>query len=126
MELHGTEQFIEAVRLFNEREFFACHDVLEEVWSQTLDDERDFLQGLIHAAVALFHFGEGNLAGARKVHDSAIRYLAGYGDSHAGIDLGRFRADFDVCFEPLLGAHHHYPQGVVLNHELIPMLRPVE
>ena len=38
-----------AIDLFNEREFFACHDVLEEIWAETLGTEREFYQGLIHA-----------------------------------------------------------------------------
>ena len=92
----------EAVRLFNEREYFDCHDVLEELWGETLGADRDFYQGLLHAAVSLFHLSEGNPAGARKMHASSLRYLAGYGGSFGGVDLDRLRADLVVCFEPLL------------------------
>jgi len=114
--------FEQAVQLFNEQEFFACHDVLEELWSETLGSDRFFLQGLIHAAVALFHFREGNLAGARKMHDSAVRYLSHYGTSHHGLDLARFREDFDSCFGPLLGTWQEYPFQIRLDLSLIPEL----
>jgi predicted metal-dependent hydrolase len=110
------------VELFNEQEFFACHDVLEELWSETLDEDREFLQGLIHAAVALFHFGEGNLGGARKMHDSASAYLTPFRPSRAGIDVDRFLREFDRCFALLLGAQSGYPQGVQLDPTLIPEL----
>lgn len=119
-------RFLESIELFNRQEFFACHDVLEEIWSETLSDEREFLQGLIHAAVALFHFSEGNLTGARKMHDSALRYLAPYGDSQNGVDLQAFRTDFDRCFKPLLGERDSYPRDVVLDDSLIPRLRIVD
>jgi len=117
-----AELFDQAIRLFNTGEFFACHDVLEEVWAETLGPERAFLQGLIHAAVSLFHFGEGNLAGARKMHDSACRYLAPCGPACGGIDLARFRVDFDACLAPLLGPWRDYPQDVFLDESKLPKL----
>ncbi|MEW4488311.1 DUF309 domain-containing protein [Thalassoglobus sp. JC818] len=121
-----NEQFRHAVSLFNRQEFFACHDVLEEIWSETLGEQREFLQGLIHAAVALFHFGEGNLGGARKMHDSTVRYLTPYLPECSGLDLATFLADFEVCFEPILGSHDSYPQGAEMNPELCPKLEFVE
>ncbi len=91
----------EAVRLFNEGEFFACHDVLEELWGEAVGEDRDFYQGLLHAAVSLFHLSEGNPAGARKMHASSLRYLADYGAMMHGINLDLLRADLTVCFESL-------------------------
>lgn len=114
----------QAVVLFNQREFFTCHDVLEELWSETLGTDRAFYQGLIHAAVSLHHFQEGNLTGARKMHDSAVRYLQEYGDRHRELDLNRFRKDFDRCFASLLNAGNTYPSGVTLDDSLIPLLHP--
>ena len=93
--------FDDAVRLFNEREFFACHDVLEELWGATLGEDRDFFRGMLHVAVSLFHLSEGNPAGARKMHVSSLKYLAGYGDQFYGIDLHQLRTDLHIHFEPL-------------------------
>ncbi len=111
-----------AVQLFSEQEFFACHDVLEELWSEAISEEKAFLQGLIHVAVALFHFGEGNLAGARKMHDSALRYLSAYPDDYYSIDLKRLKTDVSVCFQPLTQSDSGYPIGATLNSDLIPQL----
>ena len=93
--------FREAVRLFNAREYFACHDVLEELWGETLGADRDFLQGLLHVAVSLHHLSEGNPVGARKMHASSLRYLANYGRGFRGVDLDLLRSELQVCFEPL-------------------------
>ncbi|MFO1006115.1 MAG: DUF309 domain-containing protein [Planctomycetaceae bacterium] len=110
----------EAVRLFNEREYFACHDVLEELWGETVGADRDFYQGLLHAAVSLFHLSEGNPAGARKMHASSLRYLAGYGAAFSGIDLDQLRADLAVSFEPLRAG---IPAGFVApDLETLPLL----
>lgn len=115
-------RFEQAIELFNAQEFFACHDALEEIWSETLDENREFFQGLIHVAVSLFHFGEENLSGARKMHDSAVRYLSSYGSSHLGIDLMRLRTEFDDCFAELLVDHQQYPTGVSISETKIPQL----
>lgn len=115
-------RFVEGVRLFNEREFFACHDELEEVWSETLGDDRQFYQGLIHAAVALHHFEEGNLGGARKMSASTRRYLQPYAPAHAGIDLATFLDQFEACFSDLRSADGAYPHGVSLDPDRIPTI----
>jgi predicted metal-dependent hydrolase len=115
--------FLEGVRLFNAREFFACHDALEELWTDTLGPERPFYQGLIHAAVSLFHFEEGNLGGARKMHDSTRKYLEPFAPQFKGLDLAEFLADYEACFQPLLDAGSQWPKGLVLDPETIPLLR---
>lgn len=121
MPLHD-HRFIEGLRLFNEREFFACHDELEDVWGETLGESREFYQGLIHAAVALHHFEEGNLGGARKMYSSTRRYLEPYRPVYAGVDLETFLADFEVCFADLLASSGDYPSGVTLDPARIPKL----
>lgn len=121
-ELEFPSEYVEGVRLFNEREFFACHDVLEELWTDTLGPERSFYQGLIHAAVSLFHFEEGNLGGARKMYDSTRRYLEPYLPHYMGLDLERFLRDYRTCFQPLLDAGASYPGDVILDPDSLPQL----
>jgi uncharacterized protein len=115
-------RFVEGVRLFNQRDFFACHDQLEEVWGETLGEDREFFQGLIHAAVALHHFEEGNLGGARKMYASTRRYLQPYVPTHCGIDLDDFLQQFEACFAELCAKHDGYPHGVTLDLERIPTI----
>ena len=113
--------FQDAVRLFNEREYFACHDVFEELWGETLGEDRDFLQGLLHAAVSLFHLSEGNPVGARKMHASSLCYLAPYGSRFSGVDLDQLRCDLVACFSPLQAG---IPTGFSAPPiETFPMLR---
>lgn len=117
-----SDLYLEGIRLFNEEEFFECHDVLEELWSEVVGEERKFLQGLIQAAVALFHFGNENLGGARKMYLSACEKLTLYGDTYMGIDLNRFLTEFRTCFDELLKAETTYPDDVVLKDDLIPRI----
>jgi len=117
-------RWAEAITLFNNQEFFACHDVLEEIWGETLEG-REFYQGLIHAAVALFHFGEGNLGGARKMANSAVRYLEPFRPHCRSVDVAKLIDDFQTCFAELLAPHSAYPTGLCLNVQLIPLIHPV-
>lgn len=99
----GSEQedFARVVQLFNGQEYFACHDVLEGLWELAEESQRDFYQGLLHAAVSLFHYSEGNPTGARKMAGSTLEYLSGYGERHCGVDLKGLREGLAVCLAPL-------------------------
>ncbi len=53
--------------LWREEKFWACHEALEDVWKIEPDASRkQFLQGLIHGAVAVFQFRRGNSVGATR------------------------------------------------------------
>ncbi len=110
----------EGIFLFNEREFFACHDVLEDFWGELIGPEKPFFQGLIQAAVALFHFEEGNLGGACKMNSSSRVYLSPFVPSLGGIDVARFLNDMERCFLELNQPHKVYPTHVKLDVTLIP------
>ena len=99
----------EGIRLFNAGLFFECHDVLEDFWSEQVCPERPLFQGLIQAAVALFHFEEGNLGGARRMYLSCIANLSGFPPVVGGMDLRGFQEQLKVCFEELCEPHTSYP-----------------
>ena len=118
-------RFREGVRLFDAGEFLACHDVFEELWSGTLDERREFYQGLIHAAVALHHFGEGNLGGAIRMYRSARRYLTPCQPTMMGLRVDLFLDRFRDCFAELLQVREGYPDQIVLDRNRLPKLSPL-
>lgn len=116
------ELYLQGIALFNDEQFFECHDALEEHWSEQVGDDKQFFQGLIHAAVCLFHFGEGNFGGAIKMYRSCSRYLAGYAPAFMGMDVDKFLTDLDHCFEELSSVTSGYPQGIELRPERVPRI----
>ncbi len=64
----GANPLGAGLEAFERADFFAAHEAWEEVWRQ-MDPglDREALQGLIQAAVALHHLAGGNEAGARSV-----------------------------------------------------------
>lgn len=114
-------EYLEGIRLFNEREFFECHDVLEELWTDFIGPERNFYKGLIQAAVALYHFSEGNLHGARKLFRSSSKYLEPYQPRTLQLDVTRFLEAYRVCFHAFENGNPN-ANDVVLDESLIPRI----
>jgi uncharacterized protein len=67
-------RYLAGILFFNERDFFEAHEVWEDLWAESHGNERRFYQGLIQAAVGLFHFSGGNLGGAVKLYRSSYDY----------------------------------------------------
>ncbi len=112
----------QGLQLFNAREFFACHDVLEDYWADMPESGKPLFQGLIQAAVALHHFEEGNLGGALRLYTSCRRYLTPFAPEAAGISVGLLLDELAVCFAELCQPHEDYPRHIRLRHELIPTI----
>ena len=96
-------RYLAGVVLFNEQDFFAAHEVWEDLWADSYGDERRFYQGLIQAAVGLCHFSNGNLNGAVKLYRSSRDYMKGCGPSLLGMDVAEFWRGMEACYSPLLG-----------------------
>ena len=92
-------RYIRGVELFDRGEYFDSHEVWEELWIEEDGPARRFYQGLIQAAVSLFHLQNGNLVGSRKLMDSSAAYLAPYCPAYMGLDLERLLGDVRHCFE---------------------------
>jgi predicted metal-dependent hydrolase len=93
--------------------------VWEELWKEYSGELRLFYKGLIQAAVALHHFGNGNIRGARKVYGSSRGYLDQYRPLREGLDLDKFLREFDACFAEVAASDDQFP-NIELNPELIP------
>ncbi|HEX4128482.1 MAG TPA: DUF309 domain-containing protein [Pirellulales bacterium] len=111
--------YLKGIELFNACEFFEAHEAWEELWQEHFGPSRKFYQGLIQAAVALHHFGNGNLRGAKKVFYGSMGYLEPYRPVHQGLDLDKFATDMKRCFADVVASQEEYPQ-VELVADLIP------
>ena len=65
------------VHFHGDRDFFECHEILEEYWKQNDHPEyKNVWHGLIQVAVGSYHHRNGKLAGAAKMYEAAIHNLA--------------------------------------------------
>ena len=73
--------------LIRRGEYFAAHEVLEDVWRAAEPDERDFYQGLVHVAVAWYQAARGNRVGCERQLEKAARRLGPYAPEHDGVPV---------------------------------------
>lgn len=111
--------YLRGIELFNRCDFFESHEAWEEYWTEYHGPSRKFFQGLIQAAVALHHFGNGNIRGAKKLFYTSGGYLEAYRPKHLGLDVDAFLKQMQVCFAEIIDSQDEFPK-VELNADSIP------
>lgn len=97
------ERFKEGLRLFKEGHYFESHEVIEDLWLETPEDDkwRDLYKGVIQAAAAIYQFKRGILSGALGLYRSSIKYLEIYKPVAMGLEVEKLIEDMKVCFAEL-------------------------
>lgn len=111
--------YLKGIKYFNTCDFFEAHETWEELWTEYRGPARKYYQGLIQAAVALHHFGNGNIRGAKKVYITSRSYLEEYGPRYEGLDLESFLAQYEACFADVLASEEESPK-IEIVPDLIP------
>lgn len=103
--MDADPRFREGLRLFDEREYFECHEVIEELWLETPSEDRwrDLYKGVIQAAAAVYQFRRGILSGAVGLYRTSTAYLEPYRPSALGLDVDALLASMRRFFAPLEG-----------------------
>jgi len=79
-----------AIEKFNNREFFECHDLLENYWFECKPEEKNFYQGLLHYAVAFHHLiDKKNPFGAKLQFNKCIERLKPYDKEYKRININK-------------------------------------
>ena len=115
------DQLDRGIDLFNQREFYECHDTIEEIWLQESSDRQPFLQGLIQAAVAFHHYEHGKWGAARSMLQMAIDKLSPYPEPFDGLEIGHlltalrsWKAALDAALK-----QHERPEHIDLPYPVI-------
>ncbi|SEM69445.1 DUF309 domain-containing protein [Lihuaxuella thermophila] len=95
--------YVEFFKCYHREEYWEAHEVLEELW-QT-QRENDFYHGLIQIAAIMHQLKRGKVRGARKLADSAFRYLTPFAPSKDGVAVDEVLAWLKKCLELL-------PEGI--------------
>jgi len=86
-------QLLQGIGLFNDGEFFRCHEVLEEAWRLERGPRRLFLQALIHVAVGFYHSQRANNIGAVRQLRKGIGKLQAYAPYCEGVNTAQLYRD---------------------------------
>ena len=85
--------FKRGIDLFNRREFFECHEVLEEIWTHARGPERLFLQALIHFAVGFYHHQRRNREGAERQLHKGLKKIAAYLPEFEAVETAKLHTE---------------------------------
>lgn len=116
------ERYLEYMELFNERYFYDCHEVLEDLWLDNDGPSRKYYQALIHFATAFQHLFRRNMAGFRSRLISTEAYLASYPDQYEGLDLVQIRGVIRYWRELLDRCGDSGPAVLAYDDTRVPML----
>ena len=84
-----SELVREGLELFNQGEYYECHNALEAAWFADRRACRDLYQGILQFAIALHQITEGNYLGADKMLRRAINKFQRLPARCQGIDVAR-------------------------------------
>jgi predicted metal-dependent hydrolase len=94
--------FQRGLALIRAGRYFEAHEELETAWRAAEPEERDFLQGLVHVAVAWYQAERGRRIGCERQLAKARRRLGPYAPRHRGVDLAALLARLDAVEPELL------------------------
>src|SRR6185437_1328378 len=84
--LHGIEQF-------NAREYFECHETLENIWNVEPGPIRTLYKGILQVGVGCYHLLRANYKGATMKLRTGADYLDPYAPRCMGVEVGQLIAD---------------------------------
>ena len=76
--------------LWNARQYYECHETLEQVWLESHGKEKKFYQGLIMSSAAFFHLEKGNTSGCLNLLVGALNYLEQYPPRYLAFPVREF------------------------------------
>ncbi|HVF10947.1 MAG TPA: DUF309 domain-containing protein [Abditibacteriaceae bacterium] len=117
---HAPVLYREFWRLWGEAKFFACHEVLEELWRATQGPQRLFYNGLIHCAVAIYQHRRGNAVGAARQLVRAQVKLQAFRPRHFEVDVDDLLNGMERALAPSLSTldEHQRTQLAALERAL--------
>jgi predicted metal-dependent hydrolase len=92
---------LEGIRLFNEGEYYECHEVIEHEWHAETRPIRRLYQGILQIGVGFLHVKRGNHTGALLLLNDGIEKTSEFAPNCLGIDTARLAAESQVALETL-------------------------
>ncbi|MFN8590705.1 MAG: DUF309 domain-containing protein [Thermomicrobiales bacterium] len=90
---------VEGIRLFNQGEFYACHEAIEHEWHAETRSIRKLYQGILQIGVGFLHALRGNHTGALLLLGDGIDKVIDFAPVCLGIETGRLVAESQAALE---------------------------
>jgi predicted metal-dependent hydrolase len=93
--------FQKGLEAFNTEHFYDAHEYWEEVWLETQDPDKMFLQGLIQVAAAFHHYSRANSLGCRNLLQAGLLKLECFPEQYWGLAIEPLRSSVRQWLVPL-------------------------
>jgi sugar phosphate isomerase/epimerase/predicted metal-dependent hydrolase len=92
---------LEGIRLFNNGDYYACHEAIEHEWHAETRPIRRLYQGILQIGVGFLHAWRGNHNGALLLLADGIEKTAEFAPVCLGIETGRLVQESQAALERL-------------------------
>lgn len=111
---------LEGIRLFNDGEFYECHEVIEHEWHAERGPIRQLYQGILQIGVGFHHARGGNHRGAVLLLTDGIAKVSGFLPACSGIDTASLVSQSQVCLDSIVTMDHGNLAG--FDWDLVPAI----
>jgi len=94
-------EYLEGIAHFNAGRYYEAHEIWEEIWLRSADEEKLFYQMLIQTAVGLHHYQRTNLYGARALYERVCDKLQKLPREFMSLDVSEFARQLHAFFAEL-------------------------
>jgi hypothetical protein len=119
--------FWEAVDLFNDGEYFECHEVIEDFWRPLpVGDEKSFYQGILQVGVGFYHCQKNNWRGAKNLLAHGLERLSplcGLAPYEDWLALTPFYQASELVYQQVLACT---PETSALLPKVFPKIQKIE
>lgn len=95
-------RLVEGLNLFNQGEYFECHEVIEAAWNDEKAPVRMMYQGILQIGVACYHVQNQNWRGAMKLLERGIPKTKRFTPHCMGINIAKLLADAEAIRQELI------------------------
>ena len=88
-----SAELLLAVEQFNQREYFECHETLENIWNAEPGVIRVLYKGILQVGVGCYHLLRGNYRGATLKLQTGVDYLEPFAPVCMSVDVARLVAE---------------------------------
>ena len=93
----------EGLRQFNSKQFYLCHETLEELWMKEPGEIRELYQGILQVGVGYFHLIRYNHHGAVNLLELGVSKLAKFAPERLGINVAKLMSEAAASRQAIVG-----------------------
>jgi predicted metal-dependent hydrolase len=110
---------LQAIKKFNDREFFTAHEFFEAAWRETKDESKEFYRALLQISAGYFRLTENRPKAADKFFNLAHKWLQGFPNNYLNFDLQAIKNN-------LHNLSYLISQGIDVETIIIQTYQPLE